>query len=469
MVTFRKDIHLGRRVPFVPDTNSSGMIVSISDEGLAIDKYGRQWRLSPWGTIVAVPSITVADVTNDTVAGKREAIYLVTIEHEDQEAEIKYKIIKNDDEPTAWSTYEEPFTIRENGTYQIVAKAKKQGETDSEIIKSDAFKVTRVAVSENYSAIIVTQFKYDDVSYLGGTAKPKLSYQQTGSRTYTDGTTESITPVTTGATLTFSRTGGIDTLTGDFAVPSWVYTNRHSLGTVTLVIALNGQTVTKTTEVYQTGAADKPANQILWVTGKNPGEHHYNQGTVLTVGVDFEAYTNDDAAITYYTYEGTQRVQIVDTVTITKSMRIEAEAAETAMYRKTIKEEQIFVKGIPIMYYGYGISQTSLEEIVNDGDGAALVSPYAQYPFGEIYGYGNINEEIDNSGVSGAVLWLAIAAEVNVNDLLVYVKQGSFDVKINAWNSCDSTFQENGKVFYVLHTPLPVEMATLSKITLKRV
>lgn len=54
MVTFRKDIHLGRRVPIRPEDENECMLVSISENGLAVDKYGRKWRFLPWGDIGGV-------------------------------------------------------------------------------------------------------------------------------------------------------------------------------------------------------------------------------------------------------------------------------------------------------------------------------------------------------------------------------------------------------------------------------
>lgn len=451
------------------------LFTSLTADGVLTDFMGNKWQLAAWGDRVAVPTITVQDVTTDSeygypsLVGKYEAVYLVTLEHEDSEAEVWYKIIKDGSEPETFSKYYEPFIIRENGVYQIVAKARKAGTEESVVAQSDRFKVTRVVTSETYSNIIVTEFRYDDVPYVGGTAKPHLAYQQTGSRVYTDGTTESITPVTSGATLLFTRLAGIDALTGDFPVLRNDWKARNNLGVVTVQITLNGKTTTKTTTVYQQGNTNKPVNKLKWVNGKNPTAQQYPQGTLLTIGTDFEAYTNDGAEITYYTYEGTQKVEIIDSITVTKSMVIGATSAETMMYDESTIEAQVFVRGIPDIYYGFGISQSNLTTIVDSGDGSSLVRPGAHYPFGEIYAPGNVNESIENGGIQDAVLWIAISSSINVdiNTVQVLINQGGFSVSINQWLECDATFKENNVIYSVYYTPLE-NNAILASINYKK-
>lgn len=446
------------------------LFTSLTADGILTDFMGHKWQLAPWGDRVAVPTITVQDVTTDSehgyplLVGKYEAVYLVTLEHEDSEAEVWYKIIKDGNEPETFSKYYEPFIIRENGVYQIVAKAKKAGTEESVVARSERFKVTRVVVSETYSDIMVTQFKYNDVPAAGGTAKPQLAYQQAGSRVYTDGTTESITPITSGATLTFTRTGGIDPLTGDIGgIGKWSYTYRRSLGVVTLAIALNGKTATMTTEVFQSGETDKKFNEIKWVSGKNPGINRYAEGTVLTAGTDFEAYTDDNAEITYYTYVNGQRVDIVDTITVYNGTIIAAESAETEMYRSAIKEEVVYKLGIPIIYYGSRIAQTALEYIMNRDEGAILVQG-TTYNHGGIEEQGDVNERI--YGMADGVLWIASTVDdIGVEDMTVIISQGfaEFEIDHDSWTHLGG-FIYNDRYYDVAYVPLEAN-ATLKSIT----
>ena len=477
MVTFRKDIHLGRRVPIRPEDEDECMLVSISENGLAVDKYGRRWKFLPWGETLAVPTITVQDVTTDSeygypsLVGKYEAIYLVTLNHEDDGCSLWYKIIKNGEEPETYSKYYEPILIKENGIYQIMAKAKKDGQADSEIVRSDSFKVTRVIVSENHSEIAIQEFYYDDVPCTSGTASPHLKYQQTKSCVYTDGTTASLTPVSSGATLSFSKIANltIDELTGDIRFTSYDMKTRQFLGTVTVTVTLNGKTATKTASVYQLGKTGKPKNQIKWTNGKNPEGQHYPQGTILTAGVDFEAYTNDEADITYYYMEEGHMVEIRDTVTINKNMVIGAHAAETAMYDESNREAQVFLQERIDMYLGWGLSQGDLDTIVTNGDGATLVHNSGQYNSTAVTRSGDISEHLSNQGIEDAVLWIATS---NLSDVNISIKQNGIPITIDrdSWSDFSpemTTFVDNGTLYYVQYLVLE-ENADLVSITYTR-
>ena len=460
----------------VPEDHNQPVITlftELTDGGVLTDYMGNKWQLQPFAERVSIPTITVQDVTTDSeygyplLVGKYEAVYLVTLEHEDSEAEVWYKIIKDGNEPETFSKYYEPFIIRENGVYQIVAKAKKAGTEESVVAQSDRFKVTRAIVSENYSSIIVTQFSYDELPYMGGTAKPKLSYQQTGRRTYTDGTMESITPVTTGATLTFSRTAGIDTLTGDFPVTPWEMEARHDLGTISLTISLNGVTATASTKVWQQGKTNKPVNQIKWVSGKEP-LRKYPLDTILTVGVDFEAYTNDDAEITYYTYDEGHKVPITDTITISQDLIIGARAAETYACKESTREEQVFVDRIADVYCGGQINVSTLKALAATDNLIDLITNSSVYPYQHIAVYGstdNINVPIQNSGISDGIFWVAYAARTMPEVILA---QNGVEIEPTWYDDLGEhdTIYDGGALYRVKYTFLE-EQATLKSVTLR--
>lgn len=458
-------------VPEIPDRSPViTLFTELTSSGILTDHMGNKWQLQPWAERGGVPTITVEDVTTDStygypeLTGKYEAIYLVTLTHEDSGCSLWYKIIKNGEEPETYSKYYEPIIIRENGIYQIVAKAKKEGQADSEIVRSDSFKVTRVIVSENHSEIAIQEFYYDDVPCISGTASPHLKYQQTKSCVYTDGTTASLTPVSSGATLSFSKIANltIDELTGDIRFTSYDMKTRQLLGTVTVTIALNGKTATKTVSVYQSGKTNKPVNQIKWTNGKNPEGQHYPQGTTLTAGVDFEAYTNDGATITYYYIDGGEKSEIRDTVTINQDMAIGAHAAETSMYDESYREAHISIKEEVTTYYGSGLTASQLETIAQGGGGVGLIYPSGPYNHEAVHDYNNINGQI--SGISDGVLWLATTHLTD--NIVATINQGGFNFQIDpdSWTTCEDSFFDDGIHYWVRYTIIEVD-AILKSIT----
>lgn len=439
MVTFRKDIHLGRRVPIRPEDENECMLVSISENGLAVDKYGRKWRFLPWGDILAVPIITLADITvteYPSLVGKTEAVWLVTLTHEDSEAEIWYKVVKNGDEPEAYSKYVEPFSLKNNGNYQIVCKAKKEGVTDSEVVRSETFKVSRLVVQETYGKPIITAFSYTDFPASGDTKLPTFKYSQSGERRYTDGSVEALTPITTGATCNFYGMDGLTPSTGGLTVGVSTITWRHELGTVYATVTMHG-VVSDTAEckVYQL-AATKQNNVVEWIEGLEP-PHSVSSGQLIRPGVDFQARARYGGDVYYYYKESGTNVPITSAgITITRETVIYAEVAETTYYKKATTQATVYVAEQVQVYYGWGMNVEAFDALAHTPDGGIdLIDPNSEYEWGQLAVPNNaINGQIVNP--MNGVVWIAKSMSAFPN---VVIKQNGQAATIS-WADADSSF-----------------------------
>lgn len=453
MVTFRKDIHLGRRVPIRPEDENECMLVSISENGLAVDKYGRKWRFLPWGDILAVPTITLADITvteYPSLVGKTEAVWLVTLTHEDSEAEIWYKIVKNGDEPEAYSKYVEPFSLKNNGNYQIVCKAKKEGVTDSEVVRSETFKVSRLVVQETYGKPLITAFSYTDFPASGDTKLPTFKYSQSGERRYTDGSVEALTPITTGATCNFYGMNGLTPSTGGLTVGVSTIPWRHALGTVYATVTMHGVVSdTAEWEVHQL-AATKQNNVVEWVIEP---PHSVSSGQLIRPGVDFQARARYGGDVSYYYKESGTNVPITSAgITITRETVIYAEVAETTYYKKATTQATVYVEEQVQVYYGWGMNAEAFDALAHTPDGGIdLIDPNSEYEWGQLAAPNNaINGQIVNP--MNGVVWIAKSMSAFPN---VVIKQNGQAATIS-WADADSSFyiEEGGvrRIYSIYYT-----------------
>lgn len=449
MVTFRKDIHLGRRVPVRPEDENECMLVSISENGLAVDKYGRKWRFLPWGDILAVPTIALADVTAieyPELTGKRRAVYEISIAASEEGQEIQYKIIEvGIPEPAVWETYDGPFTIKTGGVYQIAAKAKMDG-VDSEAAISDAFNVVPAALAGQYSDIIITLFEYDQIPAAGGTFTPRLAYTQAASRVYTDGHTESLPSIISGATLAFSGVYGIGTLNGSIAVEENKWKSPKTIGNVSVTVNLNGKTATKSFLVTQAGKS-KSANTIHWRKGAT--NNVYDIGAT----VEFEAYTADNAPISYRALVNGMFDVITSPITIQEDMIITAVSDETVNYDKAESTIYLYVKGEAKAYIGWGINLADFNSMLNDGDGGLSLILDKNRPHRQLM---DSNAHLDTSiyNTDGELVWIACRTQFpSVTILNGWTSQ---PVTLN-WHDADSTFSDRGCLYSIFYAELPYE------------
>ena len=405
MVTFRKDIHLGRVVPFRPKDERECMFVSITADGVATDKFGRKWQLLPYEERAQAPKIVTRDVTTDAeygyateeypmIAGKTDAVRLVEILERESDCNLYYKIIKDGIEPALWTRYEESFTIKIAGRYRIKAKAEKTGIGESVETICDQFDIIRQRLNVIYGTLSVSSYTYGTIPAAGITDKlPNVSYGIPVSEIYTDDPTTPI-PVgaeTSGGTLVFSRIQApnyitsLDSETGAITVSANGTTSSRVAGSLRVTVTLRDQTAELTTNVQQEGIAATD-NVIIWDTDPSSGSH--------TIGdtVSFAAHTEDGAVIVFKdgnnnTISGTTESGGVysNSVTLASgSTTIKAVAAETTTHNSTtsIKTVSASAPVIP-MYWGKmevasldstSLTASSVSTAVSNGDMHTITS-----------------------------------------------------------------------------------------------
>lgn len=105
-----------------------------------------------------------------------------------------------------------------------------------------------------YSDISISSFSYQDISDLGGTSNPIVTYSQTKT-TYIDGEISKTETITSGATKTFSansiQNATLNTSTGAVTCNDMNSGDRRLLGNIKVTVSMNGKTATRDADVYQ--------------------------------------------------------------------------------------------------------------------------------------------------------------------------------------------------------------------------
>lgn len=379
-------------VPEIPDRSPViTLFTELTSSGILTDHMGNKWQLQPFAERVSMPLITVQDVTTDStygypeLTGQRNAIYLVTIEDTDENSQLEYKIIKDGNEPAVWEAYDEPVIIRNNGVYQIAARARKSGVTDSEIAKSDAFNVIRKKYATDYGNVGIVQFTYGTLPATNGTKSPTLSYGQTYTDRYTDGSTYQ-NGITSGATLSFravySHTGytSLDTSTGEVTFAANDGISQRDIVSVEVNVSLNGKTTTGTVDVKQSGI-EATDNVIIWDTDPSSGAHSIGDT------VNFAAHTEDGAVFTFKkgntaitpitktddVYSGS--VTLSDATTV-----ITANAAAVGVHRATTSSKTVNASPVQeVAYYGFSAAVPDSVSTSNSQNIPSTVSVQTQF------------------------------------------------------------------------------------------
>ena len=418
------------------------LFTSLTADGVLTDFMGSKWQLAPWAERVTAPTINLADITvteYPSLVGKTEAVWLVTLTHEDSEAEIWYKIVKNGEEPEAYSKYIEPFKLKSNGNYQIVCKAKKEGVADSEVARSETFKVVRQVVETTYGRPQIDTFAYQDFPANGGSAAPILTYHQYGSRIYTDGNTESLTPITSGATFTFravhyatSIPYSIDTLTGGLTVGKTTITHRQPIVSAYVTVHLNGTDSDEAETTIFQKAQDKSNDVIRW---EITPPQSVDSGRILVAGTDFKAYSVSGVPVKYYVLEEGTYVEITS-IKIEKYTAIYAKTAGNEYYNPASSVQYVGVNEIPQVYYGFGLTEEEFNERAYTPDGARDLietgSDYYQLSAPD----GNIDKQLTLQ--TGQVFWIAFSLRSRPN---IDLRQNDYPATID-WIDADTTFYE---------------------------
>jgi hypothetical protein len=139
----------------------------------------------------------------------------------------------------------------------------------------------------------------------------------------------------------------------------------------------------------------------------------------------------------YYYKDGTMEIPITTGITINKETIIGAKVAETTYYKSARIESTVYVKEVVRVYFGHGIDQTTFEAIVNNGDGADLVSSRSSYPWGQLKAPNNaINEQIN--AMANQVVWIATDLQSRPN---VILEQNGYPATLS-WIEADANFYE---------------------------
>lgn len=379
--------------PEMPDNNPCiTLFTSLTNSGILTDYMGNRWQLSPFAERVSMPAITVEDVTTDTtygypeLTGQRNAVYLITIEDEDDECDIEYKIIKDGNEPAVWEAYDEPFIIRNNGVYQIAARARKSGVADSEIARSDAFQVIRKKYATDYDNIQITQFTYGTLDATLGTKTPTLIYAQPVIERYTDGTSASPGAIIVGAAISYrlvnSDTGysALNTSNGTITYTANPNLTQRTIATVEVTVSLNSKTKTANVAVVQAGV-EATDNVIIWDTDPSSGAHSIGDT------VNFAAHTADGAVLTFKkgntaitpitktgdVYSGS--VTLSDATTV-----ITANAAAVGVHRATTSSKTVNASPVQeVAYYGFSAAVPDSVSTSNSQNIPSTVSVQTQF------------------------------------------------------------------------------------------
>ena len=298
--------------PEMPDNNPCiTLFTSLTNSGILTDYMGNRWQLAPYVERIAVPEITVTDITQDVypyttypmMQNKRWAVVDILIEEGEADCELEYKVIKGrgSEEPYAWTAYDDHFTLNQPGDYQIVARAKKEGKY-SELVYCSEFTIEACAYDVEYPYPTIEQFTYPTApaTVEGGdiTIAPTLRYSQGTINLYTDGTTQASSGrATSGATLSFSLinpiTGvSIDSETGVVTVPANSSSQGRRLGWVAVGVTMHEKSANQTIEIGQ-DKKNKIQTTITWNPDPRSSAH--------TVGdsVAFGATASSGGAVTF--------------------------------------------------------------------------------------------------------------------------------------------------------------------------
>lgn len=96
-----------------------------------------------------------------------------------------------------------------------------------------------------YSDPVIQSFTVDDISASGGSiSSGSVTYEQTRRQYFTSGAYTTLTPLTSGGTVTYSTAVSADSL-------GTTIKDRASVGTLTATVTMNGKSVSKDVTVYQ--------------------------------------------------------------------------------------------------------------------------------------------------------------------------------------------------------------------------
>lgn len=144
------------------------------------------------------------------------------------------------------------------------------------------------ATTITYGDVSITNYSYSDIPASGGSSSPILTYTQSATQNYSSGASSSLSDVTSGATLVYSKVGtdgggSINTSSGVVSVGTRGFTEgpRWELGVFKVQVSLNGKTSSNTVTCYQAENKIESYTYGTWVIAisANPTTIAYGGGT----------------------------------------------------------------------------------------------------------------------------------------------------------------------------------------------
>ena len=107
------------------------------------------------------------------------------------------------------------------------------------------YQAANAATDITYGVPVISSFTVDDIPASGGSiSSGSVSYSQSRTQNYTSGATAQLSSLTSGGTITYSTAVSASSL-GTSIKP------RYKIGTLTVTVAMNGQSASKDVHVYQ--------------------------------------------------------------------------------------------------------------------------------------------------------------------------------------------------------------------------
>ena len=107
------------------------------------------------------------------------------------------------------------------------------------------YQAANAATDITYGVPVISSFTVDDIPASGGSiSSGSVSYSQSRTQNYTSGATAQLSSLTSGGTITYSTAVSASSL-GTSIKP------RYNVGTLTVTVAMNGQSASKDVHVYQ--------------------------------------------------------------------------------------------------------------------------------------------------------------------------------------------------------------------------
>lgn len=167
-----------------------------------------------------------------------------------------------------------------------------------------------------YSDINISSFSYQDISDLGGTSTPIITYSQTKT-TYIDGQISNTETITSGATKSFSansiQNATLNTSTGVVTCNQVNTGDRRSIGNIRVTVSMNGKTATRDANVYQAAYVERIPDYYIGQAQNRVSFLEYDDEQILGNSTGYTLQLNPifPNSNTYQQFTGTNKLMYV--------------------------------------------------------------------------------------------------------------------------------------------------------------